>query len=700
MNREKSLSGGTALISTIAILTIAGCVAHGQNDGTLSAFGIYEAYSESLYDEFVRTAEYVMVRDGTKIAVDIYRPAKDGHMVETPMPAVFELTRYWRSTLLPEGKIHAWLFGTFDAGNDAQAIGASSFYYELLRHGYTVVIGANRGTGASYGVNPGSMSVAEAQDAHDVIEWMATQSWSDGNIGMVGTSQSGMNQFITLTEQPPHLKALFPAVANLDFYRISFLNGVMDKGPLLKLFKDLKRLADAGDGAEDGALPEGPIPTPVDEDVDHSMLREARSQHGEGAYSEYMSFLTSSPAIVEVIEELGLETLEEQLDVLMQWDTLSERIADRPDLQERLKTVGFFREDFREDEESSLHEKKFIVPRDHLVEINGAGIPIYVWGGWRDSVSPRDPFLWFDNLTVPVKVAVGPWTHAPDSIDEEDPREIEGMRIRAVESLRWFDYWLKGIDNGIMNEPTINYVLFTDLMEWEWRYTDTWPLPEVQNTNFYFAVGRSSSVDSINDGLLTLAEPVLTGQADTFTVDYSANVTMDVYSVMPYNINPDLTTNDEKGLTYTTAPLEEDVVIAGHPIIVLYATGSASDTEFNVYLEEIESDGTSRFVTHVYGRASHRALGTPPYNYLGLPFTTGLREDGAKIAPFNEGNTTITFDLQPTAWRFKAENRIRVTIQGANDDYTWTFPTVPAEQITVSRSPTYPSHIVLPVLEE
>jgi uncharacterized protein len=686
----------------LVLLAFGGCRAAGPSEAggntaatatkRVSTFGRYEGYSQPLYDEFVRSSIYVPAGDGTKIALDIYRPAIDGKPVEARLPAVFEFTRYWRARALPDGRIATGHFGTLEPSRNTGSVRDNPDYgAKLVQYGYVVVVGDNRGTGSSFGRSLGPLTLKEAQDAHDLIEWIAAQPWSNGKVGRIGSSITGTNQLISLARPSQHLKAIFPGMANFEHYRIATIGGVARKGGLLKIYDYLKNLGTA-------ARQDSPLPAPVDSDPRGALRALARAGHGESSFAGYVSFLTSAPVLDEVADELGLKTIDDRVRVLATNDKLIPAISARPDLQRKLMSVGLYRDDRRTNPSASADEQSLSVS-DILPAVRAAAVPAYIWSGWGDPY-PGDAFLLFANLAGVRKVTIGPWSHGPN--EQNDAREEEGIRLRAIETLRWFDYWLKGIDNGITTEPPINYAVVDDTEHWEWHSAMGWPLPETDNVDFYFREGRAGSVSSVNDGSLSLQRPPQDDAADPYTVDYTATTgnrtrLFDTTGGGPL-FYPDLTANDRKGLTYTTAPLEKDLTVIGHPVITIYATANVPDAEFSVYVEEIDANGSSRFVTDGYARALHRTLGKPPYDYLGLPWLSSLRADALASAPLSAGIAQLTFDLQPIANRFDAGHRLRVTIQGADADNNWTFPAVPAASVTVSRSSSHPSRILLPVL--
>ena len=127
----------------------------------ISRFNRYRGYSAPAYDSWHRISQYVVVRDGTRIAVDYFRPATGGVLHEEPLPVVWSHTRYQRSNIT-DGK----LFTSLDHHPPL---------FTVLRHGYVIAIADVRGAGASYGTKHGWFPPEEAEDAHDLTEWFAEQ---------------------------------------------------------------------------------------------------------------------------------------------------------------------------------------------------------------------------------------------------------------------------------------------------------------------------------------------------------------------------------------------------------------------------------------------------------------------------------------------------------------------------------------------
>ncbi|MCP5101749.1 MAG: CocE/NonD family hydrolase [bacterium] len=327
-------------------------------------------------------------------------------------------------------------------------------------------------------------------------------------------------------------------------------------------------------------------------------------------------------------------------------------------------------------------------PANYLNEINSSGIPVYVLAGW-DDVFIKDAFQWYANLNGPRKLSVGPWHH-----QETD------YAFYAAEHLRWYDYWLKDLENGVMDEPPIYYYTFNTEEGKEWRFTNKWPVRPRVNLRYYFHEGPTGTVVSANDGSLK-RYPSLSG-TDLYTVDYTTTTGYPTRWTnawegpgAPFGY-PDMTFNDEKGLTYTSAPLNHALRITGHPTAHLWVSSSASDGDFFVYLEDVDENGYSQYITEGVLRASHRKRSEAPFDNMRLPWHRSFEED---IVPLEENEPVkLVFDLLPTSWVFTPGKRIRVTITCADDGNTYTPQFSPSPMVTVYRKILRSSHIRLPVI--
>jgi len=349
---------------------------------------------------------------------------------------------------------------------------------------------------------------------------------------------------------------------------------------------------------------------------------------------------------------------------------------------------GYASAPFR-DSTSELHEWSHHGPSAFLAEINASKIPIYHLNGWFD-VFAFDTTLWFANYEGPQRMMMGDWSHAQSTNDRQ--------RLTDIEQLRWFDRWLKGIENGVEDEPPVRYQLMIEPGESEWIAAESWPPAGTDTLELFLGTGPSGSVESVNDGALSASAGA--AARDRYRVDPTTTTgtstrwdqAVGAAPVMRYS---GLAANDAKCLTYTTAPLEEDLTVIGHPVVRLFVASSSGDADLHVLLEEV-ADGDLRYVTEGVLRASLRKLGEAPYDNLGLPYQRCFAEDAEPLPA--DAPAEVLMDLLPTATVFDAGHRLRLTIMGADADNTRPGPKAEETTLSLFHGGEHASRIALPVL--
>jgi len=515
----------------------------------------------------------------------------------------------------------------------------------VLEHGYVLASVDIRGTGASFGASLGTFTPQEARDAYDATEWFAVQPWCTGKIGMYGISYLGITQYLAASQAPPHLVAVMPDMAMFDMYSFAFPGGVFQDDFMINWSK-LTKMLDAQ-----------VAPPPVDEDASGALLARARAEHAANRY----------PAEIMI--------------------------------------------PFRDGEDPATGEAIYLdgSPHSYLEDFraNDARAAVYVVGGWFD-MWPRDSLAWFANLPGPKKILLAPWSHSHDARKgwKDALLRLTGTDAPfdyGAEILRWYDYWLKGVENGVMDEPPITYYTMGGPKDEAWRSASRWPLPEETPRRFFFRGGPSGSVASANDGLLAaVAPPAKDAEArDDYAVDYTTSTGTTTRWTNGRGGDfgyPDMRTNDAKALTYTTRPLEAAVVITGHPVVHVWVASTADDADVFAYLEEVDGKGYSQYLTEGVLRASHRKLAAPPFEYFGLPYHRSFAEDVAPLAPGEP--VELVFDLHPTSNVFDRGHRIRVALTGADQTSFETPELSPPPRLTVFRGGARASYIQLPVIPE
>jgi putative CocE/NonD family hydrolase len=615
----------------------------------VSEFGKYRGYSEAIYDGYKRISDYLTMSNGTRLAYDLILPTKKGAPASGPLPVLFKYTPYLRTFTIFDQNGNNIIAGLFNLGWKEKAYLRIRYWFDkrgnlmdpVFRTKYLenmlkhgyAVIVVER---PGTGASFGVMNASfenGAKEANEILNWIAAQNWCDSNIGMYGDSFQAMIQFAAAATGNPHLKAIFPTSSGLDMYSSVTYPGGVFNKTFASFFSWSTSFLEH-------------VLTPVDSDKDGSLLAQARKER------------TGS-------------TLAKQSEV---W------FRKFP-----------FRDSITSDGNKVWEGPGNLYPL--LDRINQSGIPVYMTTGWYDLFSGADDmFLWYANLTVPRRLLVRPADHS----------EVEKNQFDldfGSEAHRWFDYWLKGIDNGIMKEPPIHcYLLNADKKE-AWKSTDVWPLKKQEITRYYFGTGETGGATSINNSTLLPSPSAAPEASDLYTVDYST--TSGKYSRW-YAVNwsrkyPDMRSNDKKALTYTTSPLETDVEVTGHPVVHLWLKADAPDLDAFVYLEAVDGNGKSSYITEGNLRASHRKLGKAPYNNLGLPYHSHYQSD---LMPIPAGEPfELVFNLLSTSYRFRKGSCIRITVTFADVDNFDTPIIDPAPKLHLLRDKNHASFIQLPVVQ-
>jgi len=307
-------------------------------------------------------------------------------------------------------------------------------------------------------------------------------------------------------------------------------------------------------------------------------------------------------------------------------------------------------------------------------------------GGWMDGYV--DPVLRMQERCVnaPRRAIVGNWVHElPDSAYPGPT--MDWLR----ELVRFFDHWLKGIDNGVMGEPGLTYFrreytppeAFPKLLNGSWQAEPVLPVARMVERVFYFAPGDTSADDPGGvplQGRLT-DEPPRSAGADAFshhpTTGTRAALSWGAGSP-PNGLSRDLRPDEAWGPTYTSAPLEEPLDILGFPAAVLHISASAPVAHVVVRLADVAPDGASAQVTAGILNLTHRRSHGEPE-----PLEPGRVYD-------------VRVALRAAGYRFLPGHRVRLSIASAYWPVIW--PSPGECELTVHRGPSAPSRLILPAL--
>jgi putative CocE/NonD family hydrolase len=332
-------------------------------------------------------------------------------------------------------------------------------------------------------------------------------------------------------------------------------------------------------------------------------------------------------------------------------------------------------------------------------------VPSLGISGWFDPNQPGTPMNYIGMKqygTSPTarrpRLVLGPWTHWPVAT-----RYLAGVDYGADAAIDWdgyvtryFDHYLKGVDNGIENDPPVHvFVMGAN----RWRAETDWPLPQTQFTKYYLhSQGKANSLKG--DGVLRTAPPSGRPPADTYVYD-PATPTRSPFTGGHIDgaLDTRLSAMGDDVLVYTTEVLTDDVEVTGPITAKLFAATSARDTDWMMRLIDVHPDGSTSFLTDAVLRARNRNPGD------------GGRFTAEKLSLI-EPNTVYEYTLE--FWRgtgnlFQKGHRIRVEISSSfypyylrnlntGDDNVGLATTAVVATQKVYHDSQYPSHIVLPVI--
>ncbi len=583
------------MMASVAALSVAapgaGVHAARSNDAPkISAPGYYSGYAPVIYDGYERTSFYVPVRDGTKLAVDLFRPTLHGVLAKQKLPVVWMHTPYNR-----RGDIHG-----------PRVSAAPGFALQLVKFGYNVALVDFRGLYASFGANEvynfGEYLPPATTDAYDMTEWFAKQPWSNGRIGMWGCSAQGGSQMQAATTRPPALKAIFPMSSVFDAYSFLVIGGVT--------LRPFMPASQAATSERDKTA------VPVDGPEGAAELAAAIAGHKNNVDAPDVGVGSTLPFRDSRAAELGG----------VKWWSVSS-------------------------------------PSTRLDALKEGDFGVYATSNWDEAGTKLAAFEIFGNLPKGrAKLLVGPAIHC----GWQEVWLDTGFSI-VTEERRFFDYWLKGIQNGVMSESPVTYYTYNAPPQSAWRTASTWPLPNEVKTVFYLGahgLGRAAPASPGRD-----------------TTDMSP----------PPKADPIFVHEAPGGRSYETAPLPQDVEITGYPVMKLWISTKARDADVLAWLDDVAPDGSTRSY-QMFGRlrASDRALAKAPYNDFGLPWHSFLEKDARPLEPGKP--TELEFAFLPISYIFPAGHRIRLTL-------TFSSPSGGSnEPVTILRGPGTASAIVLPVI--
>lgn len=610
----------------------------------------------------------VPMRDGIQLATDVWLPARDGVALPGPFPVILERTPYGRNRPSRSER---------SAAEPDRARSRGEVAALFVARGYAVVYQDCRGRYDSEGEY--RKYIDDADDGFDCCTWILEQPWCDGQIGTMGLSYAAHTQGALASAGAPGIAAMF---LDSGGFSDSYQGGIRQGGAF-----ELKQATWAYRNAM--AAPE------VTADPELLAALEAVDIHDwfrRMPWARGRSPVSLAPAYEDYLFE--------------QWE------AGRFD--EYWKRPGLWAQGF--------HDAWPDVPMVHM-------------SSWFDPY-PRtaaENYLGLSQIkSQPVRLILGPWTHGDRSltwagdVDFGPSAVIDGQYSTDFWELRlrWFDHWMRGVDNGVDREPAVRYFVMgggTGARNpagrldhgGEWRSAQAWPVPGTRMVECRLtgegqlhlgprdpASGANQATPSSLSWTHDPSDPVPTiGGAITSGAPIMDGGAFDQVE------GPDFFGSTQDGrplaerddvLAFQTDPLPEAVEVTGPIVAHLWVSSDAPDTDFTIKLIDVYPatdalpDGYAMILTDGILRLRYHESWEDP-----------------ELVPPGEVRR-ITVEAFPTSNLFAAGHRIRLDIASANyPKFDINFNTgEPEGRATGSRSARNtlwlnderPSHVVLPMV--
>ena len=483
--------------------------------------------------QYVEKNVAVKMRDGVVLRADVRRPARDGQY-----PTLIYRTPYSK-----------------DEGDPNY----ERTFSEAVKRGYAVVIQDVRGRFESEGEFVPYQN--EGRDGYDTIEWAARQPWSDGRIGTFGLSYPGAVQWLAAVENPPHLKAMVPAMCFSSMDQFIYFGGVFESA--------------WADWAYRWMSP------------DLRIKKNLPGPRTEKAATEQWEILGGGEKIQGWLPSLDMPYLKDTSPYYYDW-------LEHPPYGPWWDW-------------GNLHDKYSRV-KAAVLNLSGWYDEPYGSGGaidnylglLRSRVGEGDPRT---------RLIIGPWIHDVPNICSNSSGKREFAENAKIDYhkvvLDWLDYYVRGIDNGISGmKPVQVYNMGRDT----WIDSDIWPLEGTNPTDYYLGSGTSSEAGAgsirtapyIQNGTVSfVADP-----ANPVKEEFQTNTNFGAFDLQGLSSRPDV-------LTFETEPFAADLAAVGHIGAEIYASSDAPDFDLYVKVLDVAPDGTAFNIEsagHEVLRASYRDM--------------------------------------------------------------------------------------------
>ena len=522
-------------------------------------FGQNEAVTLEKLKEIAVVDQKVMMpmRDGIRLATDIYRPKGPGRY-----PVILSKTPY---------NFNQWIDGK-------EMIRQYEAAYDAVKRGYVYIVQNERGRFFSEGV--WDILGTPTTDGYDAFSWISSQEWSNQKIGTIGCSSTAEWQMAVASLDHPAHTALVPQ---------GFGAGVGKIG----------NLYEQGNWFRGGAQ----------QMLFTSWLYSVQNDRVRPTFPVDIT----QEELIRVSRNFDLAPESPKVD----WVTALKHLPVQDIIKNVNGPIGVYEDMIRR----KPNDQKWF--QGGLFHDNMAfKKPSYWFVSWYDVATTPNISLFnllrdkskFPEAADNQYLVIAPTLHC--SFKRATENTIVGERSVGDARLdydaltySWFDYWLKGQENGVKSKlPRVQY--FT-MGSNKWQQSETWPPKEAISTPFYLnSNGKANSRNG--DGVLTLSAPK-TDLPDQFSYDpgnpvnsFGGNVCCIGNAIQGGSLDQQTMELREDILVYSTPPLTEDVEISGFIESVLFVSSDAKDTDFTLKLIDVYPDGKAYNLDETIQRVRYR----------------------------------------------------------------------------------------------
>ena len=510
-------------------------------------------------EEIATVDQKVMVpmRDGIRLATDIYRPK-----TAEKVPIIFSRTPY---------NFNTWRDGVENTRTAQRA-------YEAVKRGYAYVVQNERGRYFSEG--EWDILGTPLTDGYDAFSWMKDQSWSNGKIGTLGCSSTAEWQMAVAALDHPSHAAMVPQGYGAGVGRVGkyFEQGNWYRG-----------------GAEQMLFFSWLYG--VEHDKFKPRIPEGASQEDLIRISKFYDLAPENPRVdmSEALAHLPIQDILKNIDGKKEvFDKMVRRFPNDDDWFKG----GLYHDDM----DFGVPSFWFASWYDVSISPNLA-LFNHVRNNAKDSEVRENQYL----VIAPTLHCA--YTRATENTMVGD-RSVGDARLNYDEQIyAWFDLWLKGASNDFKEKtPRVQYYTMGSN---KWQSAETWPPKRAELKTYYLNSGGNAN-SLFGDGIFADKAPE-NDAPDSFVYDplnpvasYGGNVCCTGNAVKGGSFDQQVMETRNDILVYTTEPLKEGVEVSGFIESTLYVSSDVKDTDFTIKILDVYPDGKAYNLDETIQRARYR----------------------------------------------------------------------------------------------